>query len=119
MRPAPLQSIESPIHPRPITIDDAVKVFAEKLFGHVGGTTGAAGEKGERRGDKGPDPCFGKAFLGRRFVDVQHWLIGKLLGEFVVRRRYRRSGTVLQKNQPAGASGLIEDHAQELSGTTL
>ncbi len=114
MRPAPLQAAESPVHPRPVTMDDTVKVVAEQLLRHVGASAGAAGKEGEAGSDEGPDPGFGGALLGRRFIDVQHGLPRKLLGQFVIGRLYGVGGVVLQQHQPTGAGWLVEYHAQKM-----
>ena len=76
MSPAPLQAAEGPVHPRPVAVDDAGKIAAEQLPGHLGGPAGAAREKGEGVGDEGADPTLVRAFLGRRFIDEQHGLGG-------------------------------------------
>ena len=94
-------------------------VVAEQFLEDFGGPTGAAGEEGERRGDEGPDPGFGVAFLGRRFVDVRRRLFGKLGGEFVVGGFDGLGDAVLQTDHPAGAGGLIQNRAHELGGPPL
>ena len=116
MRPAPLQTAEGPVHPRPVAVDDAGEGVAEQLRGDLGGPTGAAGEEGEGAGDEGPDPGLGLAFLGRRLVDVQGGLGGQVPGQFVVGRLHGLGDAVLQGDHPAGTGGLVEDHAQELGG---
>lgn len=116
MSPAPLQAAEGPVHPRPVAVDNAGKIAAEQLPGHLGGPAGAAREKGEGVGDEGPDPTLVRAFLGRRFIDEQHGLGGELLAQFVVSGPHRFGGAVLQEHHPAGAGGLVENYTQELSG---
>lgn len=54
------------------------------------------------------------AFLGRRLVEVQSGLVGKLPGQFVVGGRHGLGGAVLQGHPPAGTGGLVENHAQKL-----
>ena len=63
--PAPLQSAKTPVHPGPVAVNDAGEHVAEQLLKHLGGPAGATGEKSEGRGNKGPDPRFDLAFLGR------------------------------------------------------
>ena len=119
MSPTPLQPAEAPIHAGAIAVDDASKRHAEKFFQNVGSSAGAAGEERERRGHDGPDPGFGVAFLGRRFVDVRRRLLWKLGGEFVISGLDGFGNMVLQLDQPTGARGLIQNHAHKLSGPPL
>jgi hypothetical protein len=42
-----------------------------------------------------------------------------LLGQLVVSRQHRLGGAVLQSDQPASASRLVENHTQELRGPTF
>ena len=124
MGPAPLQAThaawsQAPIHAGAVAADDAVVSLAEEVFEDVGGAAGAAGEERERRGHDSPDPGFGVAFLGRRFVDVRRRLLRKLGGEFVISGLDGFGNMVLQLDQPTGARGLIQNHAHELSGPPL
>ncbi len=97
-------------------MDHAVERGAQHLLRHFGTPTGAAGEVGEGGSDEDPNPGFGGALLGRRFIDVQHGLRKELLGQFVVGRLGGVGGVVVQHPQPAGAGGLVEDQAQEVRG---
>ena len=111
-----MQTVEGPVHPRPVAVDDPGEGGAEPLRGGLGGPTGAADEEGERASDEGPDPGLGLAFLGRRLVDVQGGLGGEAPGQFVVGRRHGLGDAILQGDHPAGTGGLVEDHAQEGGG---
>ena len=89
-----------------VAVNDAGERLAEKFLQDFGGPTGAAGEEGERRGHDSPDPGFGVAFLGGRFVDVRRRLFGKLGGDFVIGGFDGLGDAVLQTDQPTGAGGF-------------
>src|SRR5947209_5306780 len=80
--PAPLQSAEAPVHTGPVAVNHAAIRFANQALEHVGGAAGATGKEGEGAGDDGPDPALGRAFLRRRFIDVDDLLRWQLLREF-------------------------------------
>ena len=100
-------------------MDDAGEIVGQQFLENVGPAAGAAGEEREVRGDEGPDPCFGRALLRRRFVDVRSGFFGKSSSQFVVSGLDRFGGAVLQTDQPRGARGLIENHAHELRRSPL
>ena len=67
------------------------------------------GEHRELTGHACPQPGFGPAFLGRRFVDAQALLGWQLLHEFAVGWLQSGGCLVLQFDSPPRRAGLVEN----------
>ena len=100
-------------------MNDALVGPAEHVFGHLGGPAGAVGEEGEDAGDKGPDPGLGVAFLGRRFINVEHRLIRELFGQLVISRLDGLGRAILEIDHPGWTGRLVENQAEELCLPTI